>query len=65
MQVGDLVAAHETLERETRALTVIRDQHPKVVLSLDPLPIALPDGLRHVDLRRFLAGERLRPSGCA
>lgn len=65
VQVGYLVGAPETLEREARALTGIRDHHPKVVLSLDPLPLALPDGLRHVDLRRFLAGERLHPGGWA
>lgn len=48
-----------TSPRSARALT------GKVVLSLDPLPLALPDGLRHVDLRRFLAGERLHPGGWA
>lgn len=35
----------------------VRDHHPKLVLTLDPLPVDLPDGLVHVDLRRFLAGE--------
>jgi predicted AAA+ superfamily ATPase len=65
VQVGGLVGAPETRERETRALEGIRDHHPKVVLSVDPLPIALPNGLRHVDLRRFLAGERLHPGGWA
>ncbi len=61
VQVGYLVGAPETLERETRALVGIRDHHPKVVLSLDPLPIALPDGLRHVDLRRFSGGRAPSP----
>jgi hypothetical protein len=40
-----------------RALKTADDHFPRVLLSLDPLPPVLPDGLLYQDARAFLAGR--------
>lgn len=57
LQVAWILPDQGVREREVRPLLAIPDHHPKVVLSLDPLPVPFPDGIRHLDAKRFLAGE--------
>lgn len=59
VQVAVSVAGEETLAREVRALRAADDHFPKVLLALDELPPALPDGLLYQDARAFLAGQAL------
>lgn len=49
----------EAAEREVRAFEAVDDHHPRIVLSLDPAPPRLPEGVLHQDLRFFLAGDEL------
>ena len=59
LQVAYLLPEPATVERELRPLRAISDHHPKLVLSLDPLPVTSNDGIRHLDLVTFLGGEKL------
>lgn len=61
LQVAWILPDSATRDREVRPLLSVADHHPKAVLTLDPLPVAFQDGIRHIDLRRFLSGENL---GC-
>lgn len=56
VQVAYLLAEPATVERELRPLRSIPDHHPKLLVSLDPLPPALDPGIRHLPLAGFLAG---------
>lgn len=56
VQVAYQLPRESTVDRELRSLRVIDDHHPKVVVSLDAVPPALPDGILYQDLRAFLAG---------
>ncbi len=53
-QVAYLMPTPETIEREFRALEAISDNHPKYVISLDPIPIKRESGIRHINLIDFL-----------
>lgn len=59
LQVAWILPDLATRDREIRPLLSVTDHHPKAVLTLDPLPVAFQDGIRHIDLRRFLSGENL------
>lgn len=52
-QVTYLIASEETIAREFRPLLLIRDQHPKYVLSLDKLDVS-QNGAIHKNVIEFL-----------
>ncbi|MDE5877111.1 MAG: ATP-binding protein [Muribaculaceae bacterium] len=56
VQVTYLLASEETIEREFGNLAAIKDNHPKYVVSMDPISgeIAEYPGIHHVHLREFL-----------
>ena len=51
-----LLASPETIEREFGNLAAIKDNYPKMVISMDPVAGALPEypGILHLRLRDFL-----------
>ena len=53
IQVGYLLASEETRRREFGALLAVPDNHPKLVLSLDPLSLG-HDGVEHRNLVEWL-----------
>ena len=53
VQATYLMPDAATREREFRVLHELKDNHPKVVVSFDPIT-ADEDGVRHLGLRRFL-----------
>ncbi len=54
-QVTYLLASEETIEREFGNLKLIKDSHPKYVVSMDRMyGLANVDGIRHLHLRDFL-----------
>ena len=55
-QVAYLMPSKETREREFGALLEIPDNHPKFVLSLDPVDMSA-DGIKHLNIRDFLKHE--------
>jgi uncharacterized protein len=57
LQVAWILSDPSTRDREVRPLRAIADHHAKAVLTLDPLPVDFPDGIRHLELKRFLSGE--------
>lgn len=56
VQVTYLLESDETITREFGSLTKIPDNHPKYVVSLDPVKGGFSEypGIKHVHLRRFL-----------
>ncbi len=54
IQVSYLLASPETIEREFSSLESIKDNYPKYVLSLDPLPQANRNGIIWKSLIDFL-----------
>lgn len=55
VQCSYLIASPETYEREFGNLKMTKDNHPKIVVSLNPmLEEANENGIRHIHLRRFL-----------
>jgi predicted AAA+ superfamily ATPase len=54
VQVAYLMPTAQTRQREFQALEEIRDNHPKLVLSLDPVPVEHRGGIRHAHLVDFL-----------
>lgn len=60
LQVTYLLASPQTIEREFGNLRMIRDSHPKYVVSLDTHLAPINDGgIRHIALRKFLLLEAL------
>jgi predicted AAA+ superfamily ATPase len=55
IQVAYLLASNETIEREFGILREIKDNHPKLVLSLDEINLS-QDGITHQNIRDFLLG---------
>ena len=50
-----LLASEETVEREFGNLKLIKDSHPKYVISMDRLYSQTNiDGIKHIHLRDFL-----------
>ena len=55
VQVTYLLASEETVEREFGNLKLIKDSHPKYVISMDRLYCQTNiDGIKHIHLRDFL-----------
>jgi predicted AAA+ superfamily ATPase len=53
-QVAYLTPDAETLERELRPLRAIRDNCPKFLLTMDPLPASSEEGIQRMPLVEFL-----------
>lgn len=54
IQVCYLLASEEVIMREYGSLMSIRDAYPKIVLSMDYLPVGIKDGILHQYLPDFL-----------
>lgn len=54
IQVAYLLPDKTTIEREFSILEAIRDNHPKYVISLDPLQIKRETGIKHLNFYDFL-----------
>jgi uncharacterized protein len=61
IQVCYLLATRETIDREYGALERIRDNYPKMVLSLDATPPADRGGIRRQNLIDFLLSRKTTP----
>lgn len=60
IQVCYMLASQETVEREFGNLQMIKDSHPKYVVSLDSMyGDTNIDGIRHLHLREFLKSKSL------
>lgn len=61
VQATYLLASDETVAREFGNLAAIPDNHPKYVVSMDPVTGGFNEypGIRHVSLRSFLLAEKL------
>jgi len=57
IQVSYLMIDDKTKEREFGNLLLIKDNYPKYVISLDPVPIGAYKGIIHLHLRDFLKME--------
>ncbi|MDO5395414.1 MAG: ATP-binding protein [Bacteroidales bacterium] len=59
IQVAYLLASDETIKREFGNLAAIKDNHPKYVVSLDPVSGVFSEypGIIHMNLREFLKTE--------
>lgn len=56
VQVAYLMPTAETRDREFRVLEEVRDNHSKLVLSLDPVAVEHTGGIRHAHVVDFLMG---------
>lgn len=56
-QVCQSVLSEETLNRELKPLSAIKDNYPKFLLTMDYLPAADYDGIRHINVLEWLAGS--------
>lgn len=54
VQVAYLMPTADTRTREFGVLEEVRDNHPKLVLSLDPVVVEHPGGIRHAHVVDFL-----------
>ena len=54
IQVSYMMPSKDTQEREFSVLEQISDNHPKYVISLDPLLIKRESGVKHIKLIDFL-----------
>jgi len=54
IQVTYLLATNDVFHREYRSLLEIRDAYPKMVLSMDKVPIGSKDGIKHMNIIDFL-----------
>lgn len=60
VQVAYLITGEETEKREFGNLLAIPDNHPKIVISLNPMNIdSNYNGIRHLHLREFLKIENI------
>lgn len=59
VQATYLLASEDTVQREFGNLKAIGDNHPKYVVSMDPVCGDLPEypGIRHIHLREFLTTD--------
>lgn len=56
IQVAYLIADEQTQKREFGNLQAIKNSHPKIVVSLNPLnTISYVEGIKHIHLRKFLS----------
>ena len=57
VQVAYLLSSDDTVQREFGNLAMIRDNYPKIVVSMDELYGGTNyEGIRHIHLRDFLTG---------
>ncbi len=61
IQVCYLLASRETVDREYGALERIRDNYPKLILSIDTTPPADRGGIRWQNLIEFLLSDETTP----
>lgn len=60
IQVTYLLGSQETIDREFGNLQMIKDSHPKYVVSMDTMSgLANIDGIKHIHLREFLKMKTL------
>lgn len=60
IQVAYLIADEETEKREFGNLRAIKNNHPKMVISMNPLnTVSDVDGIKHIHLRHFLSMQNL------
>lgn len=60
VQVAYLIADEETEKREFGNLQAIKNNHPKIVISMNPLnTVSDVDGIKHIHLRHFLSMKDL------
>ena len=60
IQVAYLIADKETEKREFGNLQTIKNNHPKMVISMNPLnSISDVEGIKHIHLRHFLSMNQL------
>ena len=60
IQVAYLIADEETEKREFGNLQAIKNNHPKMVISMNPLnSISDVEGIKHIHLRHFLSMNQL------
>ena len=57
IQVSDDVSSEKTMQREFEPLLSIRDAYPKMILSNTKHPMRLIDGVKHIDIARWLIGD--------
>ena len=57
IQVSDDVSSEKTMQREIEPLLSIRDGYPKMILSNTKHPMSLIDGVKHIDIARWLMGD--------
>ncbi|MFN5418164.1 MAG: ATPase, partial [Flavobacteriia bacterium] len=54
IQVALTVIEEKTIEREFGNLEKIKDNYPKIVISMDEFPISNQNGIEHWNIRKFL-----------
>ena len=54
LQVAYIMPDSKTVDREFSVLESVRDNHPKYVISMDPLLIKRESGIKHINLFDFL-----------
>jgi predicted AAA+ superfamily ATPase len=56
VQATYLLGSDDTVRREFGNLSAVKDNHPKYVISMDPVSGEFPEypGIRHLHLRQFL-----------
>ncbi|WP_181273925.1 ATP-binding protein [Brevibacterium oceani] len=59
LQVAATIATEETRRREHRSLESISDNHPKYLLTLDPLAGGNVNGIRHRRIPEFLLSDEI------
>lgn len=60
IQVAYLIADEQTEKREFGNLQAIKNNHPKIVVSMNPLnTISDIEGIKHIHLRQFLSMDEL------
>ena len=57
VQVAVTVAAQDKLDQELAAFKSIRDNHPKYILTMDPLFVPDHSGIKTVSVIDFLSGR--------
>lgn len=63
VQVAYLIPDKGTLERELRPLLQIPDNHPKVLVTMDDLPVSSEEGILRMPIEAFLLQEDSDLSG--
>ncbi len=59
VQVAESVKSEETLERELKPFTRLRDSYPCVLITLDKTPNEDFNGVRHINAIEFFCGKEL------